>query len=182
MEPQRAKHILEAALLCSPETLRDLLMVLQEDWQNKGLELTEHKGLWRFQSREYVARYLQRIHPESPPKYSRATLETLAIIAYKQPVTRADIENIRGVAVSTQVLKTLEERDWVHVVGHKEAPGRPAFWATTTQFLSDLNLQTLASLPPLESSKQEDFAQHLQTLLPLDEQHPNPSETPATSS
>ncbi|MEN6585002.1 MAG: SMC-Scp complex subunit ScpB [Sulfuricella sp.] len=162
------KTILETALLVSQEpltlhqlgklfdeapgaeALRKLLDELRSDWSGRGVELVSVAGGWRFQSRPEYQKYLDRLNPEKPPRYSRAVLETLAIIAYRQPVTRGDIEEIRGVAVSTQVIRTLEERGWIDAIGHREVPGRPALLATTRKFLDDLNLRTLNELPPLE--------------------------------
>jgi segregation and condensation protein B len=162
------KTILETALLVSQEplslgrlgklfdedlgaeTLRKLLEELRRDWAGRGVELVSVAGGWRFQSKPEYQKYIDRLNPEKSPRYSRAVLETLAIIAYRQPVTRGDIEEIRGVAVSTQVIKTLEERGWIDAVGHREVPGRPALFATTRQFLDDLNLRSLNELPPLE--------------------------------
>src|SRR5690606_18432319 len=132
-------------------TVRSLLDELQEDWRERGLELVSLATGWRFQSRPSMQIYLERLNPERPPKYSRAVLETLAIIAYKQPVTRGDIEEIRGVTVSTNVIRTLEERNWIEVIGHRDAPGRPALFGTTRQFLNDLGLSALDELPPLET-------------------------------
>jgi len=123
---------------------------LRQDWNERGLELVTLSNGWRFQSRLDVREYLERLNPERPPKYSRAVLETLAIIAYRQPVTRGDIEEIRGVTVSTPVIKALEDRGWVDVIGHRDAPGRPALYATTRQFLTDLGLRALDELPPLQ--------------------------------
>jgi segregation and condensation protein B len=123
---------------------------------------------WRFQTREDVKRYLEQMNPEKPPKYSRATMETLAIIAYKQPVTRGDIESIRGVTVSTQVIKALEDRGWIESIGHRDAPGRPALWATTPQFLADLNLASLSELPALDDEKDQQLADELQKVIPFD--------------
>lgn len=161
------KTVLETVLLASAEplTLTQMLAVFDEelgaellrraldelrtDWQNKGLELVQLADGWRFQTRPDYLRYVHRINPEKPPKYSRAVMETLAIIAYKQPVTRGDIEEIRGVTVSAQIIKTLEQRNWIKSVGHREVPGRPALYITTSQFLSDLNLRALEELPPL---------------------------------
>ena len=161
------KRVLEAVLLSSagPLTLADLkkafvveltndflrraLESLQEDWQGRGVELVSVVEGWRFQTRTEMQEHLDRLNPEKPPKYSRATLETLAIIVYRQPVTRGDIEEIRGVAVGSQILKTLEERGWIESVGHKDVPGRPALYATTKRFLSDLGPRALAELPPL---------------------------------
>lgn len=131
------------------ELLRLALEELRGDWQGRGVELVQLAEGWRFQTRLEYQSYLDRLNPEKPPRYSRATLETLAVIAYRQPVTRGDIEEIRGVAVNTQIIKTLEERGWIEVVGHKEVPGRPGLYATTKQFLSDLGLRALAELPPL---------------------------------
>lgn len=131
------------------DMLRRALVELREEWQSRGLELVTVADGWRFQTRPEYQRYLQRLNPEKPPRYSRAVMETLAIIAYKQPVTRGDIEEIRGVAVNTQIIKTLEQRDWIKTVGHREVPGRPALYVTTPQLLSDLNLRALDELPPL---------------------------------
>ncbi|WP_370260802.1 SMC-Scp complex subunit ScpB [Limnobacter sp.] len=186
MDPQRAKNILEAALLCSVEPIAvkelsrmfddaldaavvtTLLEDLRRDWTSRGLELVEIKAGWRFQTREDVKRYLEQLNPEKPPKYSRATLETLAIIAYKQPVTRGDIESIRGVTVSSQVMKALEDRGWIEAIGHRDAPGRPALWGTTAQFLADLNLVSLSDLPPLDNDKDQQLADELQKVIPFD--------------
>jgi len=164
-------RVLETALLCAdqPMPLSELrklfatedftndemrrhLTLLQEQWQDKGLELTGLASGWRFQSRPEMQRYLGRLNPEKPPKYSRAVLETLAIIAWRQPVTRGDIEDIRGVTVSTQIIRTLEDRGWIEVLGHRDAPGRPALLGTTRQFLDDLGLRALDELPELEST------------------------------
>ncbi|TCS71565.1 segregation and condensation protein B [Sulfuritortus calidifontis] len=161
------KRVLEAVLLSSagPLTLAELkkafaveltndfvrraLESLQADWQGRGVELVSVAEGWRFQTRTEMQEHLDRLNPEKPPKYSRAVLETLAIIVYRQPVTRGDIEEIRGVAVNSQIIKTLEERGWIESVGHKDVPGRPALYATTKRFLSDLGLRSLAELPPL---------------------------------
>ena len=161
------KRILEAALLVAgeavsvvelgklfepplpAETIRKLLDELRDDWQGRKVELVQVASGWRFQGVPAVQTYLSRLSPERPPRYSRAVMETLAIIAYQQPITRGDIESIRGVAVSTNVIKTLEDRQWVEVVGHRETPGRPALYATTKIFLDDLGLRSLAELPPL---------------------------------
>ncbi len=168
MNTQDAKRVLEAALLCAqqplplaemrtlfadelgPDTLRALLDELQRDWQGRGVELVTLASGWRFQSRPELREVLDRLHPEKPPRYSRAALETLAIIAYRQPVTRGDIEDIRGVTVSTQIVKQLEERGWIDAIGYREAPGRPALYATTRQFLDDLGLSHLDQLPLLD--------------------------------
>lgn len=133
----------------SAELVYRALNELRADWENKGLALVVVADGWRFQTRAEYQTYLQRLSPERPPKYSRAVMETLAVIAYKQPVTRGDIEEIRGVTVNTQIIKTLEQREWIKTVGHREVPGRPALYVTTPQFLSDLNLRALAELPPL---------------------------------
>ncbi len=161
------KSILEAALLVAgepvpaaqlaklfdpalpAETVRTLLDELARDWASRQVELVQVASGWRFQGRRDVQQYLDRLAPEKPPRYSRAVMETLAIIAYQQPVTRGDIEAIRGVAVSTNVIKTLEDRQWVEIVGHRETPGRPALYATTKAFLDDLGLPSVAELPPL---------------------------------
>jgi segregation and condensation protein B len=133
----------------SAELIYRALNELRADWENKGLALVVVADGWRFQTRAEYLTYLQRLSPERPPKYSRAVMETLAVIAYKQPVTRGDIEEIRGVTVNTQIIKTLEQREWIKTVGHREVPGRPALFVTTPKFLSDLNLRALAELPPL---------------------------------
>ncbi len=170
MNTQEAKRVLETALICAqqPLTLKDLRslfadevgadslrMLLDElarDWEGRGVELVAIASGWRFQSRPEMREFLDRMHPEKPQRYSRAVMETLAIIAYRQPVTRGDIEDIRGVVVSTQIVKQLEDRNWIEVVGHREAPGRPALYATTQQFLDDLGLASLDQLPALESA------------------------------
>jgi len=169
MNTQEAKVVLETALLTAErplpmaelrklfadelnaDTVRVLLDELRRDWSERGIELVTVASGWRFQSRPSMRVYLDRLNPEKPPKYSRAVLETLAIIAYRQPVTRGDIEEIRGVTVSPQVLKTLEERGWIETIGHREAPGRPALFATTRAFLDDLGLRSLDELPPLDA-------------------------------
>lgn len=168
LDRQDAQCILEAALLCAhqPMTIRELRMLfddaltadevkallheLVERWQGRGAELRETASGWRLQTRAEVQEFLDRLHPEKPPKYSRATMETLAIIAYRQPVTRGDIEDIRGVTVSTQIVKQLEDRGWIEVIGHRDAPGRPGLYATTRQFLDDLGLSSLEQLPELD--------------------------------
>lgn len=136
----------------SSDILRKLLEELRQDWTGRGVELVSVASGWRFQARAEYQRYLDRLNPEKPPRYSRAVMETLAIIAYRQPVTRGDIEDIRGVAVSSQVIKTLEERGWIDAVGHRDVPGRPALFATTRQMLDDLGLRSLEELPPLEQT------------------------------
>jgi len=166
--PTEAKRILEAALLASPEplslpdlkrlfddqvgaeTLHNLLAELREDWDGRAVELVSLASGWRFQTRPEFQPFAEKLQPEKPPRYSRAVMETLAIIAYRQPVTRGDIEDIRGVVVSTQIIQTLENRGWIDVVGHRETPGRPALYATTRTFLDDLGLRSLQELPPLE--------------------------------
>ncbi len=136
------------------DVLRVLLDELREDWVGRPAELLQLASGWRFRTRAEYLPYLERLNPEKPPKYSRAVLETLAIIAYRQPVTRGDIEDIRGVTVATQVIKVLEERGWVDVVGHRDTPGRPALLATTKKFLDDLGLRSVTELPPLEQLNQ----------------------------
>ena len=171
--PDDLKRVLEAALLVaveplaltelrrmfehddaspglSSDMLRRALEELREDWQDKGVELVQVADGWRFQTRAEMQPWLTRLKNEKPPRYSRAVLETLAIIAYRQPVTRGDIEDIRGVAVNTHIIKTLEERGWIEAIGHRDVPGRPALFGTTGHFLSDLNLLSLSELPPLD--------------------------------
>ncbi|MBO4120930.1 SMC-Scp complex subunit ScpB [Cupriavidus gilardii] len=168
MNTQEAKIVLETALICAQEplrvadlrrlfaddvgadTIRVLLEELRKDWEPRGVELVALASGWRFQSRPAMREYLDRLNPEKPPKYSRAVMETLAIIAYRQPVTRGDIEEIRGVTVSTEVIKKLEDRGWIEVIGHRDVPGKPSLYATTKTFLDDLGLRTLDELPPLE--------------------------------
>lgn len=162
------KNVLEAALLGSVEPLpiadlkklfdddmgadviRRMLEELRTDWAERGVELVNVASGWRFQVRPAYQKFLDRLNPQRPPRYSRAVLETLAIIAYRQPVTRGDIENIRGVTVSSGILKALEARGWIDEVGHREVPGRPALYSTTRTFLDDLNLRSLDELPPLD--------------------------------
>lgn len=168
MNTQDAKRVLETALICAqsplsvrdmralfddqvgPDTLRSMLDELVRDWEDRGVELVALATGWRFQSKPEMREYLDRLNPEKPPKYSRAVMETLAIIAYRQPVTRGDIEDIRGVTVSSQIVKQLEDRNWIEAIGYREAPGRPALYATTKQFLDDLGLASLDQLPALE--------------------------------
>lgn len=133
------------------DEIRQAIGHLQERWQNRGCELLELADGWRFRTHAKIQPHLDRLNPEKPPRYSRSVMETLAIIAYRQPVTRGDIEDIRGVTVATQVIRTLEERGWIDTVGHRETPGRPALYATTRQFLDDLGLRSLSELPPLET-------------------------------
>jgi segregation and condensation protein B len=171
--PDDLKRVLETALLVAVEpltlnelkrmfeqdesgsgmtndTLRSALDALRVDWQGKGVELVQVADGWRFQTRADMQPWLTRLKNEKPPRYSRAVLETLAIIAYRQPVTRGDIEDIRGVAVNPHIIKTLEERGWIEAIGHRDVPGRPALFGTTGHFLSDLNLLSLSELPPLD--------------------------------
>lgn len=170
MDTLEAKRVLETALICAQQpmplrdmrslfddqvgadTIRSLLDELVRDWEERGVELVALSTGWRFQSRPEMRVYLDRLHPEKPPRYSRATMETLAIIAYRQPVTRGDIEDIRGVTVSSQIVKQLEERGWIEAIGYREAPGRPALYATTRQFLDDLGLASLDQLPALDGT------------------------------
>ena len=137
------------------DTVKNLLLELQDEWAPRGVELVQVASGWRFQSRPEMREYLDRLNPEKPPRYTRATLETLAIIAYRQPVTRGDIEDIRGVTVNSQLLKQLEDRGWVEVIGHRESVGRPGLYATTRQFLDDLGLASLDQLPVLESPAEQ---------------------------
>ena len=167
MNTAQAKRVLETALLTAgqplslrdmrvlfddalgADTLRQMLQDLQLEWASKGLELTSVASGWRFQSRPELRQFLDRLHPEKPPKYTRAVMETLAIIAYRQPVTRGDMEDIRGVTIGSQIIKQLEDRGWVEVIGHRETVGRPSLFATTRQFLDDLGLGSLDQLPLL---------------------------------
>jgi segregation and condensation protein B len=175
MNTTEAKRVLETALLCAHEPLSlndikklyvahegaesevgvdEIKLMLEElrgDWDDKGIEVVTLSTGWRFQSRPEMKMYLDRLNPEKPPKYSRATLETLAIIAYRQPVTRGDIEEIRGVTVNTQTIRMLEDRSWIEAIGHRDVPGRPALFATTKRFLDDLGLASLDQLPPLQA-------------------------------
>lgn len=170
--PAKLKRVLEAVLLSAQQpltplelrkvfleeigsdVLRVLLDELRLEWADRPLELVQIASGWRFRTRAEYLPYLERLNPERPPKYSRAVLETLAIIAYRQPVTRGDIEDIRGVTVASQIIKVLEERGWVDVVGHRDTPGRPALLATTKKFLDDLGLRSVTELPPLEMMNQ----------------------------
>ncbi|RZL63693.1 MAG: SMC-Scp complex subunit ScpB [Variovorax sp.] len=193
MNTADAKRILETALICSTQplpvrdlrvlfddelgadTIKTLLLELQEDWTQRGLELVSVGSGWRFQSRPEMRDHLDRLHPEKPPRYTRAVLETLAIIAYRQPVTRGDMEDIRGVTINSLIIKQLEDRNWVEVIGHRETVGRPGLYATTRQFLDDLGLESLDQLPLIETPAQqgalldalEDAAGH-QPALPMD--------------
>jgi segregation and condensation protein B len=152
------------------DTLKTLLGELHQDWADKGVELVSVASGWRFQSRPEMREFLDRLHPEKPPRYTRATLETLAIIAYRQPVTRGDMEDIRGVTINSLLIKQLEDRGWVEVIGHREAPGRPALFATTKQFLDDLGLASLDQLPMLETPLQA--SQAFESLVALEEETP----------
>ena len=170
MNTQDAKRVLETALICAQQplpvaalralfddqvgtdTIKGLLDELMLDWAGRGVELLPLASGWRFQSRPEMREYLDRLNPEKPPKYSRAVLETLAIVAYRQPVTRGDIEDIRGVAVGSPIVKQLEDRGWIEAIGHREAPGRPALYATTRQFLDDLGVASLDRLPSLDGN------------------------------
>jgi segregation and condensation protein B len=196
LNPNEVKLVLEAALLAAQEplpvselrkmfdeeidadTIRRLLEELREAWKDRGVELATTASGWRFQTRSSYQKFLERIHPEKAPRYSRAVLETLAIIAYRQPVTRGDIEEVRGVTSSAEVIGRLEERGWVEVIGHKEVPGRPALYATTKTFLDDLGLRSLQELPPLE-----DIAKTLEltpTPPPAPQRAPAPQPEPAS--
>ncbi len=173
MNTADAKRVLETALICSQQplqlrdmrtlfndelggdTIKQLLLDLQQEWTPRGVELVCVASGWRFQSRPEMREYLDRLHPEKPPRYTRATLETLAIIAYRQPVTRGDMEDIRGVTINSMLLKQLEDRGWIEVIGHREAVGRPALYATTKQFLDDLGLESLDQLPLMETPAQQ---------------------------
>jgi segregation and condensation protein B len=168
LSPDEIKQVLETALLTSPEPLSlselkklfedelgsgvlgRLLEEVRKNWEGKGVELVNIASGWRFQARPEMQKFLDRLNPQKPPRYSRAVLETLAIISYRQPVTRGDIEEIRGVAVSSSIIRTLESRGWISTVGYREVPGRPALYGTTAEFLNDLNLRCLEELPPLE--------------------------------
>ncbi|WP_194711356.1 SMC-Scp complex subunit ScpB [Noviherbaspirillum soli] len=181
MNTAEAKKVLETALLCTNEplsiydlkklyvsddgseaagadTIKLMLEELRLDWRGKGIELVGLASGWRFQSRPEMKVFLERLNPEKPPRYSRATMETLAIIAYRQPVTRGDIEEIRGVTVNSQIIKMLEDRGWIEAIGHRDVPGRPALLATTRQFLDDLGLASLDQLPPLQAMSNPDLA------------------------
>jgi segregation and condensation protein B len=176
MNTTDAKRVLETALICaaqplsirelavlfddslSADTIKKLLGDLQLEWTGRGVELVRIATGWRFQSKPELRPYLDRLHPEKPPRYSRATMETLAIIAYRQPVTRGDMEDIRGVTINSLIIKQLEDRGWIEVIGHRETVGRPALFATTRQFLDDLGLASLDQLPPLEASEVQESA------------------------
>ncbi len=206
MNTADAKRILETALICSSQplpvrdlrvlfddelgvdTIKGLLLELQEDWAQRGLELVSVGSGWRFQSRPEMRDHLDRLHPEKPPRYTRAALETLAIIAYRQPVTRGDMEDIRGVTINSLILKQLEDRGWVEVIGHRETVGRPALYATTRQFLDDLGLASLDQLPLIETPAQQaalvdalDQASGHQPALPMDAPGDGDAEAPAAA-
>lgn len=172
MTEKEVRRILEAVLLCaqrplsiqqlrkafepfdlSRDIIKDQLAALQQSWQDRGLELVQVASGWRFQNRADIQPYLLRLQNDKPARYSRATLETLAIIAWRQPVTRGDIEDIRGVGVSTQIIRTLEDRGWIEVLGYRDAPGKPALFGTTKQFLDDLSLRSIQDLPALDSTE-----------------------------
>ena len=193
LNPNEVKIVLETALLAAQEpiaiaelrkmfdeeigvdTIRRLLEELRQAWKERGVELATTASGWRFQTRASYQKFLERIHPEKAPRYSRAVLETLAIVAYRQPVTRGDIEDVRGVTASAEVIGRLEERGWVEVIGHKEVPGRPALYATTKIFLDDLGLRSLQELPPLEA-----IAKTLElTQTPPPVSQPEPASQPA---
>jgi segregation and condensation protein B len=185
MNTTEAKRILETALICAQQplqvrdmrvlfddslgvdTIKQLLEELQQEWTGRGVELVCVATGWRFQSRPEMREYLDRLHPEKPPRYSRATLETLAIIAYRQPVTRGDMEDIRGVTISSLIIKQLEDRGWIEVIGHREAPGRPGLYATTKHFLDDLGLASLDQLPLMEGPAQQAGLLEVLNELPL---------------
>ena len=187
MNTTDAKRVLETALICSQQplpvrdlrvlfndelgtdTIRSLLDELQDEWTPRGVELVSVASGWRFQSRPEMRGFLDRLHPEKPPKYTRAAMETLAIIAYRQPVTRGDMEDIRGVTINSMILKQLEDRGWVEVIGHRETVGRPGLYATTRQFLDDLGLGSLDQLPELDhptTPQQASMLEGLESLLP----------------
>ena len=170
MNTTDAKRVLETALICAQQPLplgemgvlfggelaadsiKTALEDLQNEWAGKGVELVHVATGWRFQSRPHMREFLDRLHPEKPPRYTRATLETLAVIAYRQPVTRGDMEDIRGVTINSLFLKQLEDRGWVDVIGHRESVGRPALYATTKQFLDDLGVESLDQLPAMQAA------------------------------
>jgi len=205
MNTTDAKRVLETALICSQQplpvrelrvlfndelgadTIKALLADLQNEWAQRGVELVHVASGWRFQSRPQMREFLDRLNPEKPPRYTRAVLETLAIIAYRQPVTRGDMEDVRGVTINALILKQLEDRGWVEVIGHREAAGRPALYATTRQFLDDLGLESPDQLPMLESPAQqaelmaslgENAGDALQPELAIEE---SPAESPPES-
>ena len=200
MNTTDARRVLETALICAsqpltvrdlgvlfdgelaPDTLKTLLADLQLEWTGRGVELVQVATGWRFQSRPSMRPFLDRLNPEKPPKYTRAAMETLAIIAYRQPVTRGDMEDIRGVTINSLIIKQLEDRGWVEVIGHRETVGRPALFATTRQFLDDLGLASLDQLPPLEGGDVQESAldrldfESLSVQMPIEESAESPSE------
>lgn len=198
MNTSDAKRILETALICAQQplsvrdmrvlfneemgadTVKTLLLELQQDWACKGIELVNIASGWRFQSRPEMREYLDRLTPEKPPKYTRAVLETLAIIAYRQPTTRGDMEDIRGVTINTLILKQLEERGWIEVIGHRESAGRPALFATTRQFLDDLGLESLDQLPEIGPLQEQLLASLTGHILPDEESADMQVELPMT--
>lgn len=163
---ERLVELFDPAEGLNPKALREILGELAQDYQSRGIELKEVASGYRFQAREEVTPWLARWLQNRPGRYSRAFLETLALIAYRQPVTRAEIEEIRGVSINTGILRSLLEREWIKVVGHKEAPGRPALYATTKQFLDYFNLKSLAELPALKEINEESGVKQL--VLELD--------------
>jgi segregation and condensation protein B len=187
MNTSDAKRVLETALICAQQplsvrdmrvlfneemgadTVKTLLFELQQDWVSKGVELVSVASGWRFQSRPEMREYLDRLTPEKPPKYTRAVLETLAIIAYRQPATRGDMEDIRGVTINTLILKQLEDRGWIEVIGHRESVGRPALFATTRQFLDDLGIESLDQLPEVGPLQEQLVAGLNSEILPVGE-------------
>ncbi|MBC7705490.1 MAG: SMC-Scp complex subunit ScpB [Rhodoferax sp.] len=193
MNTVQAKRVLETALICSQqalqvrdllslfddgvaaETIKQLLHELQLEWMQRGLELVQVASGWRFQSRPEMREFLDRLNPEKPPRYTRATMETLAIIAYRQPVTRGDMEDIRGVTINAMIIKQLEDRGWVEVIGHRESAGRPALFATTRQFLDDLAIASLDQLPLQgKDSAAADMLEPLRQLPVIDDVHTRP--------
>lgn len=195
MNTSEAKRILETALICAQQpllvrdmrvlfeeeigvdTLKSILLELQQDWSFKGVELVGVATGWRFQSRPEMREYLDRLTPEKPPKYTRAVLETLAIIAYRQPATRGDMEDIRGVTINSLILKQLEDRGWVEVIGHRDSVGRPALFATTKQFLDDLGIESLAQLPEL-GPLQDQVLEQLERFDDINPSHETQAELP----
>jgi segregation and condensation protein B len=195
MNTSDAKRILETALICAQQplqvrdmrvlfdeeigadTLKTMLFELQQDWAFKGVELISVATGWRFQSRPEMREFLDRLTPEKPPKYTRAVLETLAIIAYRQPATRGDMEDIRGVTINALILKQLEDRGWIEVIGHRESVGRPALFATTKQFLDDMGIESLDQLPEL-GPLQEQVLEHLERLDDVKTTHESQAELP----
>jgi segregation and condensation protein B len=195
MNTSDAKRILETALICAQQplqvrdmrvlfdeeigadTLKTMLFELQQDWAFKGVELINVATGWRFQSRPEMREFLDRLTPEKPPKYTRAVLETLAIIAYRQPATRGDMEDIRGVTINALILKQLEDRGWVEVIGHRESVGRPALFATTKLFLDDMGIESLDQLPEL-GPLQEQVLEHLERVDDAKPTHETQAELP----